>query len=385
MINIVHCVTDEKFAKNIVTTFEFLADRCHSNYVYIESSKPKKLLYIKDNASIEHLKIDELMSRLQQGKYDVLFLHSLRSMPLNHIPLIPLQVKVVWLAWGFDIYYRVGARPLVEVPNVYLPETKKLMKPTMSEIFTKTGKRLYKMFIQDRIMRKAVARVDFFSGVFPEEFDMMRCNSFFRARPIEYRYASPSSNISLDLLNTEEPVMGMNILVGNSGDPSNNHADIFKKMSKVELGDRKIIVPLNYGGTSCYRQRVKELGKHLWGNRFITIESFMPYENYKSFISSCGFRIFGHERQQAIGNIRVAFRSGCKVFLSKSSIIYRHQAALGLKIYTIQDDIENGGLLTLPTDKETRDNRMIAVIDDLSSKQIERLNNMTDIIFSEIK
>jgi hypothetical protein len=385
MINIVHCVTDEKFIRTVVDVFDFLDDRCHSDYVYIESNKTKTLRYIADNKSIEHLNIKELMQRLSVGQYDVLFLHNLYSMPLRYISFIPSQVKVVWLAWGFDIYSRVGARPLIEVSNIYHSETKKLKRPTMCGMLKETGRWFYQKVIQDRVMRKAVARADYFSGVIPEEYDMMCHNSFFRAKPIEFRYDSPLSNITLDLLDKIEPVKGMNILVGNSGDPSNNHADIFKKLAQVDLGDRKIFVPLSYAGTPRYRQKVKELGERLWGNRFIALQDFIPYTEYYKQISSCGFRIFGHERQQAMGNVRIAFRDGCKVFLSETSIIYRHQTKLGLKAYTIQHDIENGGLLELPSDDEVLSNKKISLDDMLTSKLVGTLYKMIFTINNNIK
>ena len=374
MIRFVHCVTDEKFTKNIVTTFDFLADSCHSSYVYIvNDGKPKALKYIANNTSVEHLKIEELMIRLRDGQYDVLFLHNLRSMPLEHISQIPENLKVVWLAWGFDIYSRVGTRPLVEMNNPYHQETRKLIKPTAKEWVANTSKLIYRWAFRDRLVHSAVSRVDFFSGIIPEEYDLMCNNPFFHAKRIDYRYSSPLSNISLDLLRTEQPARGMNIMVGNSGDPTNNHADIFYKLAQLDLGDRKIFAPLSYAGSLRYRRQVKDLGERFWGNRFVAIQDFMPVAEYKSVISSCGFRIFGHERQQAMGNIRLAFRAGCKVFLSESSILYRHHVDMGLKVYTIQNDILNGEVLALPSEDEAYSNRKIAIEDSLTSKQIERL------------
>ena len=375
MIKIVHCVTDEKFAKNIVTTFDFLRDRCQSTYVYIKNRSHKQFKYIAENKSIEHLEIDSLMERLYRGEYDVLFLHNLRSMPLKYISRIPLSIKVVWLAWGFDIYSRVGTKPLVPIANTIHPETKRLLRPTWREMIVENVRRLYKA-TQNGYLKSAVARADYFSGILSEEFEMMCQVPCFRARQIEYRYASPLSNITLEMLNSVPPVKGNDILVGNSGDPTNNHADIFKLLSGVDLEDRKVFVPLSYAGTAKYRARVKALGEQLWGNRFVAIDGFLPVTEYKALISSCGFRIFGLERQQAMGNVNMAFRDGCKVFLSETSIIYKHQCGLGLKVYTIQHDILNGEIFKSPSSNELYVNRKIAFEDTITSKQIERLNKL---------
>lgn len=372
MLRIVHCITDEKFARNIINTFEFLKDRSASDYVFIQKSANTNLRYIANEQCIEHLFVEQLMERLVAGKYDVLFLHNLRSMPLSYISRIPQQVKVVWLAWGFDIYSRVGSKPLVEIPNAIHEETQKLLRQTWKDELQEIVRRLYKLS-QNHYLRSAIKRVDYFSGVIPEEYEMMKHNEFFHAQQIEYRYSNPNANISLDMLNEVPPVSGMNILVGNSADPTNNHADIFKKLAKVDLGDRKVFVPLSYAGTSRYRKQIKQFGERLWGNRFVALDDFLPVTEYKEIISTCGFRIFGHERQQAMGNVRLAFRDGCKVFLSETSIIYKHQCSLGLKVYTIQHDIFNDEILIPLNDADILSNRIISIEDSASSKQVERL------------
>ena len=379
MIKIVHCVTDEKFAKNIVTTFDFLCDRCQSTYVYIKNGSHKQLTYIADNKSIEHLEIDSLMERLHRGEYDVLFLHNLRSMPLTYISRIPLNVRVVWLAWGFDIYSCVGTKPLVPVANAIHPETQKLLRQTWREKLNHFLKMFYKA-TQSGHLKAAVTRADYFSGVLSEEYEMMCQVPYFRAQQIDYRYASPLSNITLEMLANVPPVKGNDILVGNSADPTNNHADIFKLLSEVDLKDRKVVVPLSYAGTSKYKARVKALGEQLWGSRFVAIDGFLPYTEYKTLISSCGFRIFGHERQQAMGNVNMAFRDGCKVFLSETSIVYKHQCKLGLRAYSIQHDILNGEILKESDNDEIYSNRKIAIENSLTEKQIGRLYGLVEIL-----
>ena len=46
---------------------------------------------------------------------------------------------------------------------------------------------------------------------------------------------------------------------------------------------------------------------------------------------------------------------------------------MGLKVYTIQKDINNGEINILPTDDEIYNNRIIAINDTLTSMQVERL------------
>ena len=55
--------------------------------------------------------------------------------------------------------------------------------------------------------------------------------------PIEFLY-----NNEIDTSNS-----GNNILIGNSRSYANNHLEIFSILSKFNIANRKVIVPLSYG------------------------------------------------------------------------------------------------------------------------------------------
>lgn len=379
MIRILHCVTDEKFVDCIIKTFDFLGDRCLNRYIHVEKEHRDFYLYLDNFEKIDYMNSSCFLDEVIKWKCDVVILHNIQSLPLSVIPQIPSKVTVVWFAWGFDIYGCIGSRPLVNVPYSIKPETQRLLQQSCKDYLLQKGKSVYKFFRNGKL-KNAVNRVDFFSGIIPEEYEMMKKNKFFRAKQIEYRYSSPQANITMSLLDTAPFVDGMDIMIGNSGDPTNNHADIFLKLADVELGDRRVVVPLSYGGTPKYRNQIKELGKELWGDNFVAIDDYMPYEDYRKTLSACYFRIFGHERQQALGNIRMALRDGCKVFMSESSILYKHHTEQGIKIYSIQHDINSEMLSSKANPDETYLNRRIVVEDTLSSKTIDRLYKMIEIL-----
>ncbi len=81
-----------------------------------------------------------------------------------------------------------------------------------------------------------------------------------------------------------------------------------------------------------------------------------------------------------MGNVRLAFRDGCKVFLSETLTIYNNQRSLGLKVYTIQHDISNGGIFVPLNDADILANRITSIEDSASSKQVERLYKMIDFL-----
>lgn len=385
MIKIVHCFTDEKFVKCAINEFEYFNNRCENKYVYITHPRKRELKYISDLEYIIHLSRFDFLSFLEKEKCGVVILHNLLSLPYHIISNIPSHIKVIWFAWGFDIYTPLSNKPFIAVSNLYHKETERLLGLQIKEQVAKSLKTLCKRFLfrdvlWDRKVKRAVSRVDYFSGVFPEEYDMMTQLPFFRAKQLIFNYHDPNNEISLALLDSEETIKGMNIMVGNSADPSNNHADIFMKLNNLHLGNRKIFVPFSYGGSLSYKNKIKAFGKEFFGDNIIFLEDFMEYNEYRKILSSCGFRIFGHERQQAIGNIEMSFRAGCKVFLSKTSIIYKHYVPSGLKICTIQEDFNDDVFSKLLDEEETFRNRKISTEMSLTSKAMENVYKLISIV-----
>lgn len=377
MLKLVHCVTDEKFTRVIIDDFEFLSERCISKYVLITRRPQREFRYISNLKNIEIIEEKDFLKYLESEKCDYVILHHFKSLPYGLTAKIPKDIRVVWFSWGMDIYGKVMNKPFVYIPNMYHEETQKLIKPTFKERIQKI-KGWINRYLHKNVIIKAVKRIDYYSGVIPEEYGMMQRLSFFRAKPVDFRYGSPYKGIELSLLDEETPKLGNDILIGNSGDPRNNHADIFIKLKDIDLENRKVVVPLSYGGTKMYRDQIKSIGKEIWGDRFIAIENFMPLQEYEKVISSCGFRIFGQERQQAMGNIGIALRTGCKVFVYKSSIIYKHFEKYQIKLYSIEEDLNSEGLESMPSKEDTYINRKRTIERDLSSKQQERLHKLID-------
>ena len=97
--------------------------------------------------------------------------------------------------------------------------------------------------------------------------------------------------------------------------------------------------------------------------------TFMPFEEYNSIIKSCSIAIFAHERQQALGNILMCLWNGCKVFLSKNSIVYKYLKSLGTVIYSIQDDLTRDFVASKMYECDIYKNRGIITV-NYSSKSI---------------
>ena len=124
---------------------------------------------------------------------------------------------------------------------------------------------------------------------------------------------------------------GVNILLGNSADPSNNHREILDRLRQYVKNDTLIYCPLSYGPQS-YAKEISDYGKLLYGNRFIALLDFMKLEEYKILLASIDIAIFNHKRQQAMGNIITLLGMGKTVFIRSDITSWQTLAEMGLVV-----------------------------------------------------
>ena len=106
----------------------------------------------------------------------------------------------------------------------------------------------------------------------------------------------------------------INIQIGNSADPSNNHFEILDKLLPFKDQNIKMYAPLSYGD-QIHANKVIAKGKELFGDKFIALADFMPFEQYLQFLGSIDIAIFNHKRQQAMGNTITLLGLGKTVFI----------------------------------------------------------------------
>lgn len=114
-----------------------------------------------------------------------------------------------------------------------------------------------------------------------------------------------SNVVDQDIIQTSaedlETYKTINILVGNSADPSNNHIESLEKLLPYKGEDIRIFAPLSYGDRE-HAKKVIETGSMWFGEKFVPLTSFLPVEEYLKFLQSVDIAIFNHNRQQAMGN-----------------------------------------------------------------------------------
>lgn len=101
------------------------------------------------------------------------------------------------------------------------------------------------------------------------------------------------------------------ILIGNSGDPSNNHVEILDKIDTTY----KIIIPLNYNCPKNYRA---ELDRWISGKpNVLAIDNMLNSNAYIRLLDTVKLSIYAHNRQQGIHTARTVYQLGGNVCLKK--------------------------------------------------------------------
>jgi hypothetical protein len=138
--------------------------------------------------------------------------------------------------------------------------------------------------------------------------------------------------VEVESVDTESKV----VLVGNSANPSNNHADIFNKLSNLKDQNFNIICPLSYGN-NVQAAFIAQLGRTMFGVRFTPLLDFMPFNEYLNTLAKVDIAIFAHERQQGMGNMITLLSLGKKVYMRGDTSPYALFEKLNIKVFNIED------------------------------------------------
>jgi dTDP-N-acetylfucosamine:lipid II N-acetylfucosaminyltransferase len=167
----------------------------------------------------------------------------------------------------------------------------------------------------------------------------------------------------------------INIQVGNSADPTNNHIEVFEKLAIYKHKNIKVYVPLSYGGNPEYAQKIISVGNDMFGDKFIAMTDFMSFDNYLDFLADIDIAVFNHNRQQAMGNAITLLGLGKKVYIRNDVTPWEMFEERGIKVL----DVANIELSEL--DQATKQQNMEKVKEQFSKKYlIKQLETVFQVI-----
>ncbi len=341
-LRIIHIVSVEKFIDCVINLFDAYDSSIESRYYCISrmdsSSELKYIKQIEKIRLIHPRDVRELL--LSDNKYDVVFFHNLRVINCSRNPIerfddvvvsLPKYVKTMWASWGFDLYD--GLFPLVRL-DLFTPKTRKRYIASNIRQFV----HFFSYYVRYRRSCKLLRRIDYCSTVLPFEYDLLKTRRpYLKAKQVLFHYADPKRNTDIPKY-VPQPKREFNILLGNNSAPTGNHIDVLYRLSKLDLGDKKIYAPLSYGDAKN-ALFIRKKGAKLLPSNFEPLLDFMSYEQYQTIFDSCSSAIYANIRQQAVGNIHLAFRKGLKVFFSEKASFVEYFQEIGYKFYLIEKDL----------------------------------------------
>ncbi|WP_404401758.1 TDP-N-acetylfucosamine:lipid II N-acetylfucosaminyltransferase [Idiomarina seosinensis] len=233
------------------------------------------------------------------------------------LALMPFVLnKCYWVVWGGDLY--------------------KYQTPKLT-LKAKT-KELIRAFV--------IKRLGHLVTYIPGDVELAR--KWYGAKGLYHECLMYLSNIvetslSNDSGSTMKNKSTVNILVGNSADPTNNHVEVFDKLSSFKDKNIQIFAPLSYGNPD-YARAVIDYGSTIFSEKFTALTDFMQIEDYRRFLASIDIAVFNHSRQQGMGNTITLLGMGKKVYLRKGASHSEFFLKMGLKV----EDVEHIDLLRLP-------------------------------------
>ena len=324
---IAHIAVGDKFIEPFIQFIENHFDS--KDHLFLIS--PMALYKVKPRSNV--VMLDERMGRLRKmaewskamNKADKIILHGLFDIRIiNLLCLQPwLLKKCYWVMWGGDLYhYKLRGRGI------------------RSDI--QEAKRAF-------VIKRMGHLVTYIKG------DYELAQKWYGAKGEYHNCLMYPSNLYKEYAMPPKQGDAINILVGNSADPTNSHVEIFEKLKPYRDQNIQIVCPLSYGPIE-YAERIAELGKELFGDKFTPLIDFMPFEKYLEFLGKIDIAVFAHKRQQAMGNMTTLLGLGKKVYLRSDVTPWEFYSKLGVKVF----DVDGLELLPIHKDEATRNRQIVA-------------------------
>lgn len=267
-------------------------------------------IYLLENVYSDIMTINNLVF-----KADKIILHGLFNTKVNLMLFFNrnLLKKSNWMIWGGDLYYYKYRDK--DIKSNLKEFIRKSIIKNLSEI-TAVIKGDYEVA---KKVYKSKARYNYACYKLPVDFKTL-------------------DKTKKDYIRNDKTI---NIQIGNSADPTNEHIEILNKLSRYKNENIRIICPLSYGSKE-YGDSVIKYGKEVFGEKFVPIIQYLNPNEYSEVLLSVDIAIFNHKRQQGLGNIIALLYLGKKVYIRGDITPWKYFEDLEVKMFeTDKIDKEN--------------------------------------------
>lgn len=240
---------------------------------------------------------------------DKVILHSLSGRAIvRTLYFMPwLLKKCYWVIWGGDLYAYLQNKP---------------------------GRWRIKEVFRRRVIKNMGHLVTYVKG------DMELARQWYGATGQYHECLMYLSNIYKEYEVPPKANATLNIQIGNSADPSNNHEQIFELLAPIKDQNVALYIPLSYG-KKAYAKKIKEKGESIFGDKLHAMTDFLPFQDYLKFLGGIDIAIFNHKRQQAMGNIITLLGLGKTVYMRDDITSWQTLQELGITVYPIRGDLSH--------------------------------------------
>ena len=375
---ILHLIDDEKFIDGMIKSFEdvYTGQNIYLLRIPFAGYKIQNINYPNIKFAVyPSNEYNYYISRLQE--YEAVIIHLLNEYKIDLIRQASPNVNFIWNIWGMDFYSLLSNMELIQ----YTSKTARVVKDLSSDSFKSLSHlKLYNFYLHYKkfTYRKRLAdvffKIKYFSTVLPNEEKIVRDYLHLNAKYIPFNYDFMDNLISETEINSRSQ-LGNNILVGNSGTPANNHIDILETLSKIDIGERNIYVPLSYGNTK-YIEYIMKFGNEILGDKFIPITKFLDFNAYVELIKSCDICLMNHYRQQGVGNLVLLLWLGAKVFINTNNPFFEFSLRNNIKVFDIREINDKPIILDEVISSETSSKNKRMIYNYFSKEKIrERIYN----------
>lgn len=340
-----HIMYDEKFINSFID--KYLSTHINTEDIFLVISQKKA----KKNIHATHQKIVTIAYSRNKFK-KIINNKNIKSVYFHNFPpniysmfcMIPTNIIINWIFYGYEIYQTPLTLKILDLNSLILYP--KIFKEKLFILKIFPDKLILQLlFISEKIkfnkLKMVLKRIDFFYHW--NELDYYHIKKIykeFNAKFVHFCYNQKLELKTFETKNTinviykrkSEPL----ILVGNNSSITLNHLSILKYFHNFQDNNFKIICPLSYGD-QAYKKILTSYGKKLLSEKFITLDNFLNYKEYYSFISSIDIVIMNNIRTQGATNIHIALSEGKKLFMNPLNTHYKMLLHFGFMVFSIGD------------------------------------------------
>lgn len=243
--------------------------------------------------------------------------------------------SIFWIEWGADLYINLlhpRGYKLYENPDyamkMLMPNLPLCVVKTLYQLRRRQYQRKYQNFVQKVkyfVPDSMPGEYELLLSYYPEFSHLIYRNFFY---------------YPVDLIIKDRNLIskGSNIMINHCATLTGNHMELLNILSEFNLNHKKIVIPVSYGNSN-HALNVEEYANYLFGNNAIICKNYLPLDKYNELLESCDVFIYGHYRQEAVGNILIAFYLGGKVYLHKDNPLFGFYKGIGLSVFSIEEDL----------------------------------------------